>query len=113
SASAIGYYGARGAEPLLENSPSGTGFLAAVCRDWELAAQGAGAMGLRVAVIRIGIVLGRDGGALAAMLPPFRLGVGGPLGSGRQYLSWIHLHDLVRILAMAVVDARFEGPINA
>jgi uncharacterized protein (TIGR01777 family) len=94
-ASAIGYYGNRGDEVLTEESASGSGFLAEVSREWEAAAQPAVNAGIRVANIRIGIVLSRDGGALQQMLLPFRLGLGGKLGSGRQWFSWIHTDDLV------------------
>ena len=89
SASAVGYYGDRGAERLTEDSAPGTGFLAEVCVAWEQAALGARELGLRVCVLRTGVVLDRRGGALAKMLPPFRLGVGGPVAGGRQYVSWI------------------------
>ena len=112
SGSAVGYYGDRAGEILTEDSARGTGFLADLCRDWEAAAQAAESSGLRVVLIRTGVVLGRDGGALAQMLPPFRLGLGGPIGPGRQYLPWIHLHDLVGIIAAAMVDDRMRGPIN-
>jgi uncharacterized protein len=94
-ASAIGYYGNRGDEILTEESQSGSGFLAEVSREWEAAAQPAVNAGIRVVNIRIGIVLSRDGGALQQMLLPFRLGLGGKLGSGRQWFSWIHIDDLV------------------
>ncbi|MGC4121471.1 MAG: TIGR01777 family oxidoreductase [Myxococcales bacterium] len=113
SASAVGFYGDRGAEPLDESSPPGQGFLAGLCRDWEAAARDAGPLGVRVATLRIGIVLGRDGGALSPMLPLFRLGLGGPMGSGRQFVSWIHLEDLESLLTTALEDERYTGPINA
>lgn len=112
SASAVGYYGDRGAEVLNEASLPASDFLGQLCQDWERAALDAESLGLRVVALRMGVVLGRDGGALARMLPPFRLGVGGPLGSGRQYAPWIHLHDLVRVVARAIADERFRGPIN-
>lgn len=112
SASAVGYYGDCGSRPLSEQSPAGSGFLAQLCADWERAAAGAGLYGARVAVLRIGIVLSPDGGALSAMLPAFRLGLGGPLGAGSQYMPWIHLHDLVAIIARALTDRRICGPIN-
>src|SRR5207342_193728 len=83
-------------------SASGDGFLAQLCRAWELAAQPAEALGLRVVRLRTGVVLGRAGGALARMLPPFAIGLGGPIGTGKQYLPWIHLHDLVKIIAVAL-----------
>jgi uncharacterized protein (TIGR01777 family) len=112
SASAVGYYGDRGSEVLNESSPGGTDFLAQLCKDWEAASRLAEDSGLRVMTLRTGVVLGRDGGAMAQMLPPFRLGVGGPVGSGRQYMPWIHLHDLVRVIATALSDDRYEGPVN-
>jgi uncharacterized protein len=112
SGSAVGYYGNRGGEILGEGAAPGVDFLAQLCQDWEAAAREAGKLGLRVVTLRTGAVLGRDGGALAAMLPAFRLGLGGPMGSGRQYLPWIHLHDLVGIIAAAVVDDRLTGPVN-
>lgn len=112
SASAVGYYGDAGDRVLGEHSPAGSGFLAQLCVDWELAARNAEAWGARVALLRIGIVLSRDGGALAAMLPAFALGLGGPLGSGSQYVPWIHLEDLVGIIVHALEDSRFSGPIN-
>jgi hypothetical protein len=112
SASAVGYYGDRGGEVLHESSTGGTDFLAQLCKEWEAAARLAENSGLRVMTLRTGVVLGRDGGALAQMLPPFRLGVGGPVGSGRQYMPWIHLHDLVRVIATALSDDRYQGPVN-
>lgn len=112
SASAVGYYGERKAEPLTESSGQGAGFLAEMCGAWEAAAQGATAHGVRVACIRIGIVLGLDGGALAAMLPAFKLGLGGPLGDGKQYLPWIHLDDLTAIIIRGLTDERMRGVFN-
>jgi hypothetical protein len=112
SGSAVGYYGDRGNDVLTEDSPPGEDFLAQLCQGWEAAARQARGHGLRVVLLRTGVVLGRDGGALASMLPPFKLGVGGPVGHGRQFLPWIHLHDLVGIIAQALVDDRFEGAIN-
>jgi len=113
SSSAIGYYGAHGEEPLDEDAPPGGDFLARVCVDWEAEAARAGELGLRVAHVRTGVVLDRSGGALAKMLPPFRLGVGGPVAGGRQYISWIHTEDLVGIMASSLEDERWSGPINA
>jgi len=113
SASAVGFYGDRGDEPLTEESPGGGGFLADLCRSWEKAARGAEALGVRVVLPRIGIVLGPGGGALQAMLPAFRWGLGGPLGSGLQHVSWIHIGDLVESTASALEDERFRGPYNA
>ena len=112
SGSAVGYYGDRGSEVLHESSSGGTDFLAQLCKDWEAAARLAEDSGLRVMTLRTGVVLGRDGGAMAQMLPPFRLGVGGPVGSGRQYMPWIHLQDLVRVIAAALTDDRYEGTVN-
>jgi uncharacterized protein len=113
SSSAIGYYGAHGEEPLDEDAPAGAGFLAEVCVEWEAEAAKASALGLRVALIRTGVVLDRQGGALAKMLPPFRLGVGGPVAGGRQYVSWVHRDDLVGLIVAAVEDERWSGPVNA
>ena len=112
SGSAVGYYGDRADEILTEESAPGDGFLADLCRDWEDEARKAEALGLRVVLLRTGVVLGRGGGALAQMLPAFRLGAGGPIGSGRQYLPWIHLHDLVGVIVAALGDDRMRGPIN-
>ncbi len=113
SGSAVGYYGDRGEEILTEESPPANDFLAQLCQDWERAASRAESLGVRVVAVRTGIVLGRDGGALSKLLTPFRLGLGGPIGSGRQYMPWIHLHDHVEIVASALSDARCSGPINA
>jgi uncharacterized protein (TIGR01777 family) len=113
SSSAIGFYGDHGEEPLDEDAPAGTDFLAQVCAEWERAADGAGALGLRVAQVRTGVVLDRGGGALAKMLPPFKLGVGGPVAGGRQYISWIHAQDVVGMMLAALEDERWNGPINA
>lgn len=113
SGSAIGYYGARGEEPLDEDAPAGNGFLADVCADWEREAQEASQLGMRVVQVRTGVVLDRGGGALEKMLPPFRLGLGGPLAGGRQYISWIHRADLIGMIIAAIEDERWAGPINA
>ena len=112
-ASAVGYYGERGEERLQEDSPAGSGFLADVCREWEAAARPAVQQGIRVVNLRIGMVLSPHGGALAKMLPVFRLGLGGCLGSGRQYLSWIALDDLVEVIAFALAAPNLRGPVNA
>jgi uncharacterized protein len=112
SGSAVGWYGDRGDERLTEQSMPGADFLARLCRDWEDAATGAQRLGVRVVLSRTGVVLGRGGGALAQMLPPFRLGLGGPIGSGRQYVPWIHLQDLVAFIALALADDRVRGPVN-
>jgi uncharacterized protein len=113
SSSAIGYYGAHHEEPLDEAAPAGEGFLARVCSEWETQATNARELGARVVLVRTGVVLDRSGGALAKMLPPFRLGVGGPVAGGRQYISWIHREDLVGLMVAALEDQRFSGPLNA
>ncbi len=113
SASAIGYYGFHGDEELSEADGPGDDFLAQSCVEWEAAARAADPLGVRVAVVRIGIVLSTRGGALAQMLTPFKLGVGGPVGSGRQWMAWVHIDDLVGILLMAADDARVRGVVNA
>jgi uncharacterized protein (TIGR01777 family) len=111
--SAIGYYGARGDEPLDEEAPPGSDFLAGVCAEWEAEAQQAADLGMRVVTVRTGVVLDGHGGALAKMLPPFRLGVGGPIAGGRQYMSWIHRDDEIGMIVAALSDERWSGPINA
>jgi len=113
SASAIGYYGERGDEVLDEQSPPGAGFLAETCVEWEQAVEPAVEAGLRVVRLRIGVVLSRQGGALSRMLLPFRLGLGGKLGHGRQFMSWIALDDLVGIVLHALADERLSGAVNA
>ncbi len=113
SASAIGYYGSRGDETLTEESSAGTGFLAETCVEWEKTACEAASLGVRVVPVRIGIVLSPDGGALARMLPPFKAGVAGRLGSGRQWMSWIHRTDLVDLIRHAVVTSSVTGAVNA
>jgi uncharacterized protein len=110
-ASAVGYYGSRGDEQLFESSLPGSGFLADVCRQWESEADAATALGLRVAKIRTGIALGLGGGALAAMLPAFKLFAGGTFGSGRQWMPWIHIDDLVELFRFAV-ENRVSGVCN-
>jgi uncharacterized protein (TIGR01777 family) len=112
SASAIGYYGARGDEPLDESAPQGSGFLASVCGQWEAAAHVARDAGIRVVHPRIGVVLAADGGALAKMKLPFLIGLGGRIGDGRQYMSWITLEDLVSALVFALEHDTLEGPVN-
>ncbi len=112
SASAIGYYGDRGNEELAEHSTRGDGFLAELCEEWEAAAAEAARLGVRVVHLRMGIVLG-DGGALGRLLPIFRRGFGGRFGSGRQYVSWIHITDLVELVLRALETPRYEGEINA
>lgn len=112
SASATGYYGDRGDEELLEKSAPGNDFLAGVCVRWESAAEEATALGVRVVTMRFGVVLGH-GGALAQMKLPFALGLGGPMGSGRQYLPWIHLDDLTSLCRLALDDPQLAGAVNA
>ncbi len=112
SASAVGYYGARGAEPLDESSARGDGFLAELCDAWEKAAEPAARSGIRVVCLRSGIVLSSAGGALRRMLPAFRLGLGGPFGDGRQYLPWIALDDLLRAILFAMHNESLHGPVN-
>jgi uncharacterized protein (TIGR01777 family) len=111
-ASAIGYYGSRGDEVLTESSAPGSGFLPEVCVAWEREAQAAEAFGMRVVRVRTGIVLDSNGGALVRMLPPFRMGLGGRLGSGRQWMSWIHVEDLAALFQFAV-ESQVRGPLNA
>ena len=111
-ASAIGYYGSRGDEVLTESSAPGSGFLPEVCVAWEREAQAAEAFGVRVVRVRIGVVLDAGGGALSRMLTPFRMGVGGRLGSGQQWMSWIHLEDLAALFQFAV-ESQIRGPLNA
>lgn len=113
SASAIGFYGSRGDEILTEDSAPGQGFLAEVCQQWEAKTQRAAAAGVRVVNLRLGMVLSAEGGALAKMLPVFRLGLGGPLGSGKMWMSWIHLDDLVRAILYCVNTPTVAGPVNA
>jgi len=111
SASATGFYGDGGESALTEDSPAGTGFLAELAVDWERAARAAVDRGVRVCPMRFGVVLGPDGGALAEMLPAFRRGLGGPMGGGRQWFSWIHIQDLVNAIVF-LVTADIEGAVN-
>ena len=113
AASATGYYGNRGDEELTEDSKRGSGFLAEVCEEWEAAATPAAEAGVRVVNLRIGVVLAKHGGALQAMLPAFRLGLGGPVGDGRQYMSWIALDDVVGAFLFALTNEKLHGPVNA
>jgi uncharacterized protein (TIGR01777 family) len=113
AASAIGFYGDRGDEPLDEEAAPGQGFLPEVCLEWESESAGADAIGVRTVLLRTGIVLAREGGALAKMLLPFRLLAGGRLGSGRQWMSWIHIDDLVSLYVYALEEEKLEGPVNA
>jgi uncharacterized protein (TIGR01777 family) len=111
-ASATGYYGDRGSEILTEDSRAGTGFLATLCHDWEAATNPAAAAGIRVVNLRTGVVLSPHGGALARMLPTFKAGLGGVLGRGDQYVSWIALHDAVRAIEFVLVNDTIVGPVN-
>ncbi len=113
SASAIGYYGPRGDEALSEDAPPGRGFLAELSQAWEAEARAAERFGVRVVRLRIGIVLGAAGGALAKMVPPFRIFLGGPLGSGRQWMSWIHLGDLIGLIEWSLTHPELSGAVNA
>jgi uncharacterized protein len=112
SASGTGYYGDQGEEEIDESAPAGEDFLASVCVDWEHAAEGAENLGMRVVKVRTGVVLDRRGGALKKMLPPFRAGVGGPIGGGRQYMPWISLDDIVAIYLAALSNDAWSGAIN-
>jgi uncharacterized protein len=112
STSAIGVYGDRGNEELTEAAQAGNDFLSHVCRDWEREALKAQALGMRVGIMRVGVVLGRNGGALAKMLPIFKKGVGGPLGSGKQYMSWIHVEDLAGMYIDCLKDNACSGAFN-
>jgi uncharacterized protein len=113
SSSAVGYYGPRGVEPIDEDAPPGPGFLAQTCVAWEAEADAGERLGLRVVKVRTGVLLDRAGGALAKMLTPFKLGVGGPLAGGRQYVSWIVPEDLVGIMLAALDEERWRGAVNA
>jgi len=113
SASAIGYYGDRGAKELSEDSGPGSGFLSKVCLDWEGATKPARKAGTRVVNLRIGVVLSGAGGVLAELLPIFRAGAGGTVGSGKQYVSWIAIDDLLSVIRFALGNDRIEGPINS
>ena len=113
SASAVGYYGSRGDEVLTESAPPADDFLGRVAAAWEEEAQAAEPLGVRVARLRIGMVLGPNGGALARMLTPFRLGVGGRLGSGHQWMSWIHINDLVALITYLIKESTVRGAFNA
>ncbi len=113
SASAIGYYGDRGSELLREQSPPGTGFLPDVCRQWEAATDAATRKGIRVVHLRTGIVLSGKGGALRKMLLPFKLGVGGKIGSGEQYWSWISIDDHCAAILHCIQASSLHGPVNS
>ncbi|HEY2536856.1 MAG TPA: TIGR01777 family oxidoreductase [Solirubrobacteraceae bacterium] len=113
SSSAIGYYGARGAEPIDEEASPGADFLAQVCAQWEAEARAVTTLQIRSVQVRTGVVLDRAGGALEKMLPPFRLGIGGPVAGGRQYVAWVQRDDLIGMMLAALDDARWSGPVNA
>lgn len=112
SASAIGYYGDCGDELQTEHSSPGKGFLAGVCKEWEAATAPAAEAGIRTVRLRFGVVLSAHGGALARMLPPFRMGLGGPVGSGRQYVSWITLEDAAAAALHVILNSGLDGPVN-
>jgi hypothetical protein len=112
-ASAVGFYGDAGEARCTEATPPGRGFLAEVCRDWEAASDPASAKGIRVVNLRIGLVLAAEGGLLPRMLPAFKLGLGARLGDGRQWMSWITLADLLRVIERALADGAMRGPVNA
>ncbi|MDT7542186.1 MAG: uncharacterized protein QOE33_2090 [Acidobacteriota bacterium] len=112
SASAIGYYGDRGEEALTEQSAAGEGFLPDVCREWEAATEAARAAGIRTTLLRFGLILSAEGGALAKMLLPFKLGIGGKVGDGKQFYSWITLTDVIDIIHFALANENLSGAIN-
>jgi uncharacterized protein (TIGR01777 family) len=113
NASAIGYYGPRGDEALTERDPAGEGFLAELCQAWEAEAQRAEPLGVRVVRLRIGLVFGAGGGALAKMGPPFRFFLGGPLGTGRQWVSWVHQQDVAALIEWVLAHPELSGAVNA
>jgi uncharacterized protein (TIGR01777 family) len=113
SASAIGYYGDRGEHECIETAQAGEGFLPDVCKDWEEATVPAANAGIRVVNLRFGIVLGKEGGSLAKMMPAFKMGMGGPLGDGQQWVSWISILDAVRAVEFALSRQTLQGPVNA
>lgn len=113
NSSAIGFYPAFDEKKITEETPPGKHFLASLCTQWESEALKIKQFHVRVVLLRIGLVIGPDSGLLKKMLPPFRLGLGGPLGSGRQWMSWIHVDDVVGLILLALQDAHIEGPINA
>jgi hypothetical protein len=112
NASAIGYYGPHGDEELTEDSPPGDDFLARICIDWEKAALAVESAGVRCVTVRVGVVLDKEGGALAKLLTPFKLGAGGPVGTGKQWMSWIHHEDMTGLFLLALDDAGAAGPLN-
>lgn len=112
SCSAIGFYGDRGEETLFETSPKGTGFLSDVCQQWEAATDKSSQAGIRVVNIRLGMVLSSKGGALKKMLPPFKMGVGGIIGNGQQYISWISIKDVTGSIDHIIKNSDIQGPVN-
>ena len=112
SGSAIGFYGSRGDEVMTESSAAGKTFLAETCKEWEAESRRAEDLGIRTVLLRTGIVLSKDGGALATMMTPFKLGVGGVVGSGKQWMSWISLDDVVGIINFALVNDSVRGAVN-
>ena len=112
SSSAVGYYGKHGDEIVTEDTQAGTDFLAEVCVEWERRARAAEELGLRVVIVRTGVVLDANGGALKTMLPPFKAGVGGPVAGGKQYMPWIALDDIVGIYLAAIDEGSWSGPVN-
>jgi uncharacterized protein (TIGR01777 family) len=112
NASAVGYYGASTTERFTEDSPHGQDFLANLCNDWEAATSPAKNAGVRTVIVRTGVVLGLDGGALQKMLPPFKFGLGGPLGDGKQWVSWVHIDDLVALFVYLMQRPRAKGVFN-
>ena len=110
--SAVGFYGDRGDKPLEETAPVGRGFLSDVCKEWESEASRASEIGIRVVQVRTGVVLSAEGGALPKMLAPFKLGLGGRLGSGKQWFPWIHINDIVGVFRHAILTSSLEGPVN-
>jgi hypothetical protein len=112
SASAVGYYGSRGDEVLTESMQPGTDFLSALARDWETEASRAQSSGIRTVMLRFGVILSSEGGALPRMMTPFKFGLGGPLGGGKQWMSWIALDDVIGIVRLAIANAQLSGPVN-
>ena len=112
SGSAVGYYGARGDEVLTEDSSPGQEYQAELCKTWETEALKAANHGVRVCVLRLGVVLGKDGGALSSLLPQFRLGMGGHVGSGKQWMSWVHIDDVIEVVLHLMANKSLQGPFN-
>jgi uncharacterized protein (TIGR01777 family) len=112
SASGAGYYGSRGDDILKEDEGAGSDFLAGVSKDWEQAALGASAKGVRVAIMRFGVILGKNGGAMSKLIPPFKMFVGGPLGDGNQWFPWLHLEDLMAAVEFVLDHQQVSGPLN-